>query len=405
MSRRRTTRVPEERIKGTVSVGCPPPASSQNGKEWKSFQFHIHNFAFLSTTKDHYIASPEFTCNGHQWELELYPGGANEATEGYVSAYLRLRFRSEGSATATWGVKILDKDGNVAFSRLDSNPDHFQSEQQGGWPDFIPRSDIFDRSQNMLDSNGTLTVVVSMMKEPTPTFVPKNPLVKMMQEMFLDETTSDVCFEVVSSADEKEGQQKAKSSTSFYAHRLILRKCAPMLADLFGSNDTASISDVKPDIFRHLLFYVYGGSVAEEDLKTHAKDIIDAADKYSIVNLKLEAEAAYVESIEITIDNAIDNLLYADAKNCALLKEAVMNFLAANPDETAEKISFDDVPGHLMKDLLFAVGRNNKKEASGTNVNELTTLCVNALRRKLDEMGLDVDGSREAMIESIKSNS
>jgi hypothetical protein len=178
-----------------------------------------------------------------------------------------------------------------------------------------------------------------------------------------------------------------------------------MLADLFGSNDTASISDVKPDIFRHLLFYVYGGSVAEEDLKTHAKDIIDAADKYSIVNLKLEAEAAYVESIEITIDNAIDNLLYADAKNCALLKEAVMNFLAANPDETAEKISFDDVPGHLMKDLLFAVGRNNKKEASGTNVNELTTLCVNALRRKLDEMGLDVDGSREAMIESIKSNS
>jgi hypothetical protein len=175
-----------------------------------------------------------------------------------------------------------------------------------------------------------------------------------------------------------------------------------MLADLFGSNDTASITDVKPDIFRHLLFYVYGGSVSEEDLKTHARNIIDAADKYSIVNLKLEAEAVYVKSTNITIDNAINNLLYADAKNCALLKEAVMNFLAENSTEAAEKISFTDFPAHVVKDLLLAVGRNSKKDASGTNVDVLTTLCVSDLRRMLHKMGLEVDGSREALIESIK---
>ena len=92
----------------------------------------------------------------------------------------------------------------------------------------------------------------------------------------------------------------------------------------------------------------------EEELKTHTKDIIDAADKYSIVNLKLEAEAEYVKSTDITMDNAMDNLLYADAKNCALLKEAVIDFLAENSIEAAEKISFNDVPGHLMKDLVFS---------------------------------------------------
>jgi hypothetical protein len=52
---------------------------------------------------------------------------------------------------------------------------------------------------------------------------------------------------------------------------------------------------VEPDIFRHLLFYVYGGSVPEEVLKQHAKEIIDTADKYSLVNLKLAAESVYVE--------------------------------------------------------------------------------------------------------------
>jgi len=114
------------------------------------------------------------------------------------------------------------------------------------------------------------------------------------------------------------------------------------------------------------------------------QDIIDAADKYSIVNLKLEAEAAYVKSTDISLNNAVDNLLYADSRNCALLKEAVMNFLADNHNEAAEKISFDDMPGHVVKDLLIVFGRNSKKDANGTNVDELTSFCVSALRRKLE---------------------
>jgi speckle-type POZ protein len=390
-----------KRFEGLVSVGCPSPSSSPSGEKWKSFQFHIHNFETLSTTKEHAIASPVFTCNGHQWALELYPGGNIEATEGNVSAFLHHLL--EGSITTRYDIRLLDKFGNTKKTKTSVKREFPASDGNKcwGWHDFIPRSDILDQSQNMLDRNGTLTVVVSIKEEPTTMFVPENPLVNSVKGMFLDKTSADVCFEVDNSADEEE-EKKVKSFTSFHAHRLILKKCAPMLADLFGSNDTASITDVKPDIFRHLLWYVYGGRVSKEDLKTHAKDIIDAADKYFIVNLKLEAEAAYVESTEITIDNAIDDLLYADAKNCALLKEAVMKFLADNHYEAAEKISFTDFPAHVVKDLLLAVGRNSKKDASGTNVDELTTLCVNDLRRMLHKMGLEVDGSREAMIESIK---
>jgi hypothetical protein len=150
---------------------------------------------------------------------------------------------------------------------------------------------------------------------------------------------------------------------------------------------------------------VYGGSVAEEDLKEHAKDIIDAADKYSIVNLKLEAEAVYVESTAITIDNALDNLLYSDAKNCALLKETVMDFIAENGDQVIASVSFNDVPGHLMKDLLVATTRRSRKIHENNVTNDLNTMRVSELRRKLHEKGLDVDGSREAMIEALKSAS
>jgi hypothetical protein len=42
------------------------------------------------------------------------------------------------------------------------------------------------------------------------------------------------------------------------------------------------------------------------------------------------------------MDNVVDNLLYADAKKCALLKEVVMDFLSENSKEASKKISFCD---------------------------------------------------------------
>ena len=382
-------------IQGKLSVGC-------------SFQIHFHNFANLSTTRNHSIASPEFTCYGHQWQLGVYPGGDSDAAEGNVSIY--LRHLSQRTITASFDIKVIDKFGKTEADNS-STKYEFNANKSLGWHNFISRYDILDESQHILDDNGTLTIVVSIEEEQTDVFVPPNPLVKMMEAMFNDEATADVCFEV-STAGEKidvddDRAKRAKTTTPFYAHRLILRQCAPMLAAICGSNEnggvvTASVNDIKPDIFEHLLSYVYGITIPEEELKSHAKDIIDAADKYSIVNLKLEAEAAYVQSTDISFDNAMDILLYADSRNCALLKEAVMDFLADNHLEAAANISFTDCPGHVMKDLLVAVGRNSKKEGNKT---KWIAPCVSDLRRKLHEMGEEVDGSREAMIETIKNHS
>eukprot|EP00984_Skeletonema_dohrnii_P006427 scaffold2298_cov104-Skeletonema_dohrnii-CCMP3373.AAC.8 len=227
-----------------------------------------------------------------------------------------------------------------------------------------------------------------------------------------NENTADVCFEV-SSVEEKEDDcddrtKRAKTSTSFYAHhRLVLRGCAPILAAICGSSDsgeilTALVNDViKPDIcrihsweyntiFRHLLFPMcMDGASQKKNARLMPKSSSMLLTRIpSIVNLKLEAEAAYVvKSTDISLNNAVDNLLYADSRNCALLKEAVMNFLADNHYKAAEKISFDDVPDHVVKDLLIVFGRNSKKDANGTNVDELTSICVSALRRKPNGSG------------------
>ena len=165
------------------------------------------------------------------------------------------------------------------------------------------------------------------------------------------------------------------------------------------------ITDVKTEIFYNILYYAYGGKLPEDELKKNAKDIINACDKYGVVNLKLEAEAVYVKSIELTMDNIIDNLLYADSKNLALLKEAVMDYIVKNKTSVIGKMSFDNAPGHLITDVLSAMARGEQPSPEEDESAKYVKMRVGTLRKMLDEKGLNVDGSRESMIALLKEHS
>jgi hypothetical protein len=57
-----------------------------------------------------------------------------------------------------------------------------------------------------------------------------------------------------------------------------------------------------------------------------------------------------------------------------------------------------------VKDLLVAFTRKNKDGSTDENDGDrFSGLRVSELRRKLHEKGLDVDGSREAMIDALKT--
>ena len=135
----------------------------------------------------------------------------------------------------------------------------------------------------------------------------------------------------------------------------------------------------------------------------HAKEIIDAADKYGVVNLKLEAEVRFVEATTFTMDNVMDHLLYAESKNCALLKEVAMDFIAENKFEAMKKLSFKDAPGTLMRDLLIAVARGEQNgETYKNGNNDPSMMRISDLLRNAHLKRLNVDGSREMLIESLE---
>ena len=399
---------PINSIAATTGVIEIPPAR----RGWKSLQFNLRGFPQLYAARGCCVAPlPDFSINGLHWSLVIYPGGSPCAEDDYLSAFLSLH--SGRSTTVTWEISVIDTFGRKKNSQGEATSSFAVAAvaNSDGWDNLIRRSFVLDPSNKMLDGYGTLSFVISV-KDKQNHFVPTNPLSNAIRGLFLDEASADVCIEVTMSETKEDGKKKVKVLGSYpaHSHRFILKTCAPMLAALCESNSgegtpTVSLTGIRPSVFFHLLLYVYGGGIPKLELKSKAKEIIDAADKYSIVNLKLEAEAVYVESTRITVENAIDNLLYADSKNLALLKETVIDFLADNGEEVIGKIEFkdSDMPGNIVKDVLVAVARN-KKEVRNEVISGLNVMRVSELRRKLDEKGLNVDGSRETMIEALKSS-
>ena len=235
----------------------------------------------------HKKTAAEFTSLGHQWRLNLFPGGSHTAVAGMVSFYLRNLSDQSINVNRDFIIKHCQE------RRLVHN---FVSSGKVGMHNFALHSKIFESLQD-----GALIIEVTLqVVDPTipkPPFIPNNPFsFESIQDMYMDEESSDILIEV--------------GEMPFYAHRFILKKCSTILAQLCKSaSGKIELSDVSPEISCHLLKYMYGGEVVDVMFHSHAKEIIDAADKYGVVNLKLEAEVRFVEATTFTMDNVMDHLL------------------------------------------------------------------------------------------------
>ena len=393
----------------SVHVGAPPP----NFKEWSSTKVYFHGFPALSSVRGARVDSPEFMALGNPWRLKLFPGGDAISREGWVAMYLFNR--SNKSIDMNFGFCIKDGNDKQIVSMQTSytfGPVDGRLCSRGS-PDVAERSKLLNA---LVD--GTLVVEVHMkphepIKAALPHFIPENPCSTNILQMFNDEESADIVFAVREHQPKNNAEKVAKiAPTIFHAHRIIIKACSTILADLCGTKGDPTtpieITDVSPEVFRHLLYYIYGGKTADDDMKAHSKDIIDASNRYGVATLKLEAEACLVESTTFSLDNVMEHLIYADSMNCALLKEAAMDFIVENKIKVIETMtSFDDVPSNLMRDLLTAVARGEREEGGvgGENENLFTTMRINELRKKAHEKGLDVDGSREMLIATLIANS
>jgi len=394
------------RLLEPVEVGAPPGRLSG----WVIAPVRFNGFAGLPTTRNECVDSPTFSCFGHQWLVRIFPGGDRESPDGYVALYLYNRTAEAIDIQCKYIIKHPNgsgPDGSKGTGKLRKFAPTGSVSDGCGYPNFALKSTLLNY---LVD--GTLIIEVHMRtnkpgQQPAAPFVPGNPTLQNMLKDFGNEKTADVKFEVGGAVESATGRRKrAKTfTTTFHAHHYALRLNAPALADMCNPGDVSAptaINNIQPATFKDMLYYCYGGKISEENLRQNAKEIIEAADRFGVVNLKLEAEACYVDTVELSLDNIIGVVTYADSKNLALLKERCMDFLSsADKIEVARKVSFDDMPSRLVKDLMVAQARGEtRSSASG----DLDMMRVSQLRQLAHDKGLGVDGSREMLIASIEDN-
>ena len=365
--------------------------------EWETNRVVFLNFAELSSKRGVRAPSPVFESHGLEWTVDLYPGGHSTSSKEDVCISIYL---SSKSCTDTNKIKAKSR---IRVPSADKSGggrgfDIFSPENIGwGQPDFATREDVLDSSKKYLvDGNLTVEVDIQVMLDKLPTWTPSNTVCSDMLAFLDAADNTDVIFEVAS----EDGKE------SFRAHGPILAARCPTLASLAEDCDPDTpipIGDVQADVFRMLLRFIYGGEIPSKDVITEqAKPIIHAADKYGCTGLKLAAEAE-MAAASITIENTAELILFADATNCALLKETAMDFFVKNSDEVIASEGYEQVKESpaLLAELVAAMAPGGKKRsaaATDANDSDYKRMRVIPLRQKLNEKGLDVDGSRETLI-------
>ena len=276
--------------------------------------------------------------------------------------------------------------------------------------------------ENELNDDGTFTFEIDIEMAKRAVWYPKlntlnNDIGTKLYRSF--EELSDVTFLV--------GQRKEEIK----AHKIVLAVKARELYDLVITEEQSSSSSehdtaiILPAIdagaFEALLRFCYIGTVpkfnkecGDDEIEAKAKNVLLVADRFACKGLKLYIESFIVEHILLP-SKAARLLLLADSHSCALLKEASMNLCLAESN-TVMSPSHDDwnelkESSNLLAELLLQSlsGRSNTTYSSVVTdgdgaVNDADGLDVTSLRERLQKYQLDVDGSKEMLLQRWKDH-
>jgi speckle-type POZ protein len=374
--------------------------TEQTLSEKHIIRFVFLDFANLPHDRDELTFSPVALCHGHQWKLQFYPGGDRDSCEenNFLSLFLQcISAKEDCKVKAKFAFRVPSMGYNAMGDQEITTA--FGKDNCSGFTDFLLRSDVLDPFEDFLvDRNLTIEIDIQVYMDKTPAWRPKKTmLLDLMKILESAKDSGDVKFQV--------GREE------FSAHRPILQVRAPELAALvkgYPSDTPIPIQDIKPSVFRSLLHFVYTDDVPKpEELKNEARELLDAADRFGCKGLKLAAEAELAES-GITVDTAAEIILFADGKTCALLKEVAIDFFASNPTSVMSSSGWAKLreSASLLAELMEVLVNNNKKRSAPADDSDeerdTKRMCVSSLRRKLDEKGLDVDGSREMLIRRLE---
>ena len=156
------------------------------------------------------------------------------------------------------------------------------------------------------DFNGTQTI---------------EPLTRRLRQLYDTDVGKD--FTIVSSAEEER-----------QVHRAVLAISSPVLKAMIDSDleetetGRCEMPDISTETLDTLVRFMYYNSTKDLESKQHARDVLVAADKYQMNDLKETCER--ILAADLKNENAIELLLLADKVTAKFLKNSALRHVAVN---------------------------------------------------------------------------
>jgi len=137
---------------------------------------------------------------------------------------------------------------------------------------------------------------------------------------------------------------------SFACHQAILAAVSPVFAAMFTldmqekETKEVRIIDFEPEVIKHMLSFIYGGSLRASGLDINTtKSLLSAADKYFLDDLKVLCEDTLVDRIRD--DNCLELLQLGNLFRTSRLKNSALCYICdktlvlANQEDWQERLS------------------------------------------------------------------
>ena len=325
------------------------------------FEFVVDNFTEIfqkCSNTDKIIFNFDVIINSEttKWQLSLYPKGNMEKNKEYMSLF--LKYLSGTSNT------YINAEMYIANSDKDSFK-HYQLYQIGysfGFPTFVQHRCIFDNKEKVL-SEDKLTVCCTMFLDKTKSYSDKirngkienfDDFAMLLRNNELSDVT--IIFET--------GHKKMS------AHSYILAKKSSVFEAMFkhdmleSKNKQVNITDISNKAIKNMIRFIYTGALRLGEVSVEL-DVLKAADKYDINNLKEMCEERI--SKKLSIENCFEILQAAQQFNADKLKDKAIEFIAKNADVLIEKPEFEllktmhaEVASDIVREM--ALGMKNQTE-------------------------------------------
>jgi speckle-type POZ protein len=272
------------------------------------------------------VTSTAFGVGGHEWRIECYPNGRDDAHRGYTSLFLSS---PSCDPTARFGLTVLGAAGKpTSCARASRGDVHFRYlGQEAGWKDFVWNEELHE-GEHLVDDCLTVlcdvTVDQGMHADEVALADEVAPLRFDTRGLFAEAIRSKNLSNVVVHA----------GGESFTARRWVLEALSPVfkveLQD--ATSGELHIDDVDAEVFQAMRQFMYREALRSDCYEhveveaTMAERLLEAADRYGLEKLKHASGETLCASVDSGSVGAM--LALAERHACPVLKEACMEFLS-----------------------------------------------------------------------------